>query len=76
MFGYTINSMGFFRDGQNWVVGSVGVLFVLVGASKWLYDMLILNNFTYGKIYLVMITLGGVSSGYSRLEKTLEKIIS
>jgi len=48
----------FIREGQHWIISSVGIIFVIVGASKWLYDVLILNSFAYYKIYLVMIILG------------------
>ena len=67
--------MAFVEEGQHWVIGSVGIIFVIVGASKWLFDVLILNSFAYYKIYLIMIILGAVCTGYVRLEKALVKIL-
>lgn len=67
--------MSYFKEGEHWVIGSVGIIFVLVGSSKWLYDVILLNSFTHWKVYLVMILVGAVSTGYMRLEKALGKII-
>ncbi len=67
--------MAFIDEGGHWIIGSVGVIFMLVGASKWLYDLLILNSVAMWKIYLVMIVLGAVATGYVQLEKALVKII-
>lgn len=67
--------MAFIEEGQHWIIGSVGVIFVIVGASKWLYDLLILNSVALWKIYLVMIILGGVCTGYVRLERALGRIL-
>jgi len=63
-------------DGQHWIIESVGVIFILVGASKLLYDVIIWNNFIYWKVYMAIMLIGGVATGYMRIEKTAAKILS
>jgi len=67
--------MAFIEEGRHWIIGSVGLVFVLVGASKWLYDVVIMNNFAHWKIYLVMMMVGAICVGYMKLEKIAEKVV-
>lgn len=58
----------------DWIIKAVGMIFVLVGASKWLYDMLVLDEVSKWRIYLIMVTAGVVLAGYKKLGDTLVKI--
>ncbi len=62
-------------DKQDYVLSAVGVIFALVGASKWLYDLLILDSIKYWKIYLVMMILGAFLMGFVKIEKALTKVV-
>ena len=68
--------MAFIEEGEHWIVACVGIIFLLVGASKWLYDVILINNFAHWKVYMVMMVLGAVMTGYMKLEKLAEKAIS
>ena len=68
--------MAFIDEGKHWIVACVGIIFLLVGASKWLYDIVLLNNFAHWKVYMVMMLLGAVATGYMKLEKLAEKALS
>lgn len=63
--------MGYIDKAQHWFIETIGLLFIIVGASKWLYDLLFLNSVTYWRIYLVMIIAGVIMSGYMKMGKAL-----
>ena len=63
------------EDGQHWVIESVGLILIVVGASKLLYDVVIWNNFLYWKIYMAIMLIGGVATGYVKIGQIAEKII-
>ena len=58
----------------DWIIKAVGIVFVLVGASKWLYDMLILDVYTRWRIYLIMVIAGVIIAGYKKIGAGLVKI--
>ncbi len=58
----------------DWIIKAVGIVFVLVGASKWIYDLLILDNVTRWRIYLIMIIAGVILAGYKQIGSGLVKI--
>ena len=69
--GFTRGKMGYIDKAQHWVIETLGLIFLIIGASKWLYDLLILNNVSYWRIYLVMIIAGTILSGYMKIGKAL-----
>ena len=44
--------------------------------DKNMYDIVLLNNFAHWKVYMVMMLLGAVATGYMKLEKLAEKALS
>ncbi|MBD3263165.1 hypothetical protein GF374_02185 [Candidatus Woesearchaeota archaeon] len=66
--------MGYIDKAQHWVLETVGIIFMIVGASKWLYDIVILNSVSYWRIYFVMIIAGVIMSGYMKIGKALINI--
>ena len=68
--------MAFIDEGEHWIVACVGIIFLIVGASKWIYDVVLLNNFANWKVYMVMMLIGAVMTGYMKLEKLAEKALS
>jgi len=63
--------MGYIDKAQHWAVETIGLIFVIVGASKWLYDLIFLNSVTYWRIYLTMIIAGVIMSGYMKIGRAL-----
>jgi hypothetical protein len=68
--------MPFIDEGEHWIVACVGVIFLIVGSSKWLYDVILMNNFAHWKVYMVMMLIGAVMTGYMKLEKLAEKALA
>lgn len=66
--------MGFIDKEGHWAIEALGLVFIIVGASKWLYDVIFLNNFLYWKIYLVMLIVGVLLMGYMKIGKALISI--
>ena len=65
--------MPMLEEGQHWIIESVGIIFIIVGASKLLYDIVLWNNFIHWKVYMAIMLIGGVASGYRRIEKIVGK---
>ncbi len=58
----------------DWIIKAIGLVLLLVGASKWLYDLLVLDSVTRWRIYLIMITAGIIIAGYRKIGAGLVKI--
>ncbi|MBT3582905.1 hypothetical protein HN777_00680 [Candidatus Woesearchaeota archaeon] len=67
--------MAFIDESEHWIVACVGLIFLIVGSSKWIYDVIIINNFAHWKVYMVMMLIGAVMTGYMKLEKLAEKAL-
>jgi len=63
--------MGYIDKAQHWVIETIGLVFLVVGASKWLYDLIFLNDVHLWRIYLVMIIAGTILSGYMKMGRAL-----
>ena len=63
--------MGYIDKAQHWVIETIGLIFIVIGASKWLYDLLFLDSVVYWRIYLVMIIAGVIMSGYLKIGRAL-----
>lgn len=68
--------MAFIDEGEHWIVACVGLIFLIVGASLWLYDVIVKYSFAHWKVYMVMMLLGAVATGYMKLEKLAEKAMT
>jgi len=66
--------MGYIDKAQHWFIETIGLIFIVVASSKWLYDLLFLESVTYWRIYLVMIIAGIIMSGYMKMGKALTGI--
>ena len=66
--------MGITDKDSNIFIEMLGFVFVLVGAGKWLYDIIILDNYIRWKVYLIMIIVGVLMAGYMKLGKALISI--
>lgn len=67
--------MAFIDESEHWIVACVGLIFLIVGSSKWIYDVIIMNSFAHWKVYMVMMLIGAVMTGYMKLEKLAEKAL-
>ncbi len=63
--------MGFIDDEQHWAIETIGIIFLIVGTSKWLYDIIILDSFLHWRVYLIMIIVGLACAGYMKIAKAL-----
>lgn len=63
--------MGYIDKAQHWVIETIGLIFILVGATKWIYDLLVLESVTYWRIYFVMLIAGVIMSGYMKIGRAL-----
>jgi hypothetical protein len=63
--------MGYIDEEQYWAVEAIGIIFFIVGATKWLYDVIILDSFAHWKIYLIMIIVGVICAGYMKIGRAL-----
>ena len=58
----------------DWIIKIVGMALLLIGASKWIYDLMVLDDVTKWRIYLIMIIAGVILAGYKKIGAGLVKI--
>ncbi len=59
---------------QKVIIQVLGLIFLFVGAGKWLYDLIVLDAVSRWWVYLVMIIVGLALAGYSKIVKLLVRV--
>ena len=63
--------MTLFDPEQNIMLEVIGLIFLLVGSGKWLFDLFVLDSVGRWWVYLVMIIVGLALAGYMKIAKLL-----